>query len=168
MSLLPAIKQKQEGIALPAIDPFTYESVTFNYKNSQILTGSFTVRNVKSFGLSRAKIRTLKSNVTDNTLTITTETFIPKLFSTGKYNSSMKFNALQIDSRGQFNVTMKDIKAKWTMKGKLENINGEDYMKVYKFDLLPEANEMKISVSGLFPDEALSEYRNFVSSRGQI
>lgn len=54
---------------------------------------------------------------------------------------------------------MRDVTAKWNIKGKLEKVNGEDYMKVYQFNILPEAKDMKISVSGIFPDENLSELR---------
>lgn len=75
--------------------------------------------------------------------------------STGSYQSNMSFSAFQIQSKGQYNVTMRDINAKWNIKGKLETIEGEQYMKLYKFDILPEANDMKVSVSGLFPDPVL-------------
>lgn len=106
--------------------------------------------------MSRGKVRSVKSDFDNGQMTIQAETFFPKLFSSGAYNSNMTFNAFKIQSKGQYNITMKDVVAKWNIKGKLENINGEDYMKVHYFDILPEANDMKISVSGVFPDENLS------------
>lgn len=61
-----------------------------------------------------------------------------------------------IISKGQFNVSLFDVTAKWTLKGKLQNINGEDYMIINTFDVLPEARDMKISATGIFPSEELS------------
>lgn len=60
---------------------------------------------------------------------------------------------------GQFNVSLIDVLAKWTIKGKLQKINGEDFMVVNSFDVLPEPKEVKISATGLFPDEELSEWQ---------
>jgi Haemolymph juvenile hormone binding protein (JHBP) len=90
-------------------------------------------------------------------MTIKADLFFPKIFATGSYKSNMTFNAFRLHSKGQYNVTMKDVTGRWNIKGKLEKVDGEDYMKVYKFDLDPEANDMKFSVSGLFTDENLSE-----------
>lgn len=155
---LPTLRTKTENIDFPPVDPFTYDSVTFNYKNSNLLNGGFTVKDVRTYGMSRGKVRSVKSDFTDDEMTIQAEMFFPKIFSTGNYKSNMTFNAFKIESKGQYNITMKDVVGKWNIKGKLEKIDGEDYMKVYKFDILPEANDMKISVSGLFPDEALSRF----------
>lgn len=52
---------------------------------------------------------------------------------------------------------MYDVTNKWTIKGKLQNINGEDYMVITTFDVLPELRDMKISATGLFPNEELSK-----------
>lgn len=157
---LPSLRRKTVNFDFPAVDPFTYDSVTFNYKNSNLLSGSFTVRDVKTYGMSRSNVKNVKSDFTDDEMTINAELHFPKIFSTGKYKSNMTFNAFRIESKGQYNITMKDVTAKWTIKGKQETVDGEKYMKVFKFDIVPVANDMKISMSGLFPDETLSELIN--------
>lgn len=156
-TLLPELRKGHDNIDLPPIDPFVYDSVSFNYKNSQLLTGQFTLKNVKTFGMSRGKVQSVKSDFTDDEMTIHADVFIPKIFSTGNYKSNMTFNAFKMEAKGQYNVTMKQVTAKWNIKGKLVSIDGEDYMNIYHFDITPEANDMKISVSGIFPDENLSE-----------
>lgn len=148
------MRQKHESLNFPALDPFTYDSVTFNYKRSDLFGGTFTVRDVKTYGMSRGKLLRLKSNITDDTMSITAEVQFPKLFSTGDYTADMALNAFKLESKGQYNVTMKDVVAKWNIKGK---VNGEGYMNIHKFDIVPDAKEMKLSVSGLFPDPALSK-----------
>lgn len=120
------------------------------------MTGTFVVKDVKTYGMSRAKILKVKSNFPKDEMNIQAELIFPKLFSTGYYTSDMTLSAFQLNSKGQYNVTMKNVKVKWTIKGKLQKIDGEDYMKVYSFDVIPDAEDMKLSVSGLFPDESLS------------
>lgn len=153
---LPSLRQKIPNFDFPPVDPFSYESVTFNVNNFNQITGSSTLRNVKTYGMSRAKVRSVKSDFT-NGMTIHAEVFFPKVFATGTYTSNITFNNFNIQSKGQYNVTMRDVTGKWSIKGKLETVNGEDYMKVYQFNILPEAKDMKISVSGIFPDENLSK-----------
>lgn len=55
-------------------------------------------------------------------------------------------------------MSLIDVITKWTIKGKLQKINGEDFMVVNSFDVLPEPKDVKISATGLFPDEDLSKY----------
>lgn len=148
-------KNANTPIDLPAIDPFTYDSVTFSYKNSDLLNGVFTLRKVKTYGMSRGKVQTVKSDFKDDTMTIQAEVFFPKLFSTGNYNSNMSMNGVKVQSKGQYNITLKDVKAKWNIKGK---VDGNGFMQLNKFDIFPEANDMKISASGIFPDQNLSEF----------
>lgn len=70
---LPALRQKTEKFNLPSIDPFTYESVTFNYKNSNLINGGFTLKNVKTYGISRGKVRNVKSDFPEDEMTIQAE-----------------------------------------------------------------------------------------------
>lgn len=157
---LPSLRRKTENFDFPSVDPFTYDALTIDYKNSNLMSGSITVRDVKTYGMSRGKVKNVKSDFTDGQMTLNVELHYPKIFSTGKYRSNMTFNAFKINSKGQYNITMRDVNAKWTIKGKQEEIDGEKFMKIFKFDIIPEANDVKISMSGLFPDETLSELVN--------
>lgn len=156
-TFLPSLHKKIENIDLPSIDPFMYDSVTFEYKNSNTVNGRFTVKDVKTYGMSRGKVLKVKSNFKNDEMNLQAEIIFPKIFSTGHYSSNMTVSTFQLNSKGQYNVTMKNLKAKWNIKGKLQKVDGEDFMKIYKFDILPEAEDMKISVSGLFADENLSK-----------
>lgn len=157
-AFLPSLRKEADGLQLPSIDPFSYDSVTFNYKNSGLVVGTFNVRDVKTYGMSRGRVESVKSEFTDDEMAIQASVFFPKLFSTGNYKSNMTINIFKLNSRGQYNITFKDVTANWNIRGKLVQADdGELYMKIYKFDILPEANDMHISVSGLFPDELLSE-----------
>lgn len=144
------------------MDPFLYDSLTFSYKNSGSFVGSFNLRSVKTFGISRGKVQSVKSDFTGGVMKIQAEVFFPKLFSTGNYKSNITLNSLKLDSKGQYNLTMKDVKTKLRIKGKLvKEDDGEFYMRVSRFDIIPEPNDIHISVSGLFPDENLSKLKHF-------
>lgn len=157
-NFLSALHKKPEAIDFPSVEPFTYDTVTFRYNNPNFIQGWLSIRDQKNYGMSKAKVLKVKSDFTDDEMKLQAEVNFPKLFTTGKYKSNMSFGVLKFESKGEFNVSMYDVIAKWTIKGKLENRNGEDYMNVYEFDVLPEVKNVKYSASGLFPDEELSEY----------
>jgi hypothetical protein len=157
-NFLSALHQKPESIDFPTVEPFTYDTVTFKYNNPDFVQGWFTIRDQKSYGMSRAKVIKVKSDFTDEEMKLQAVVNFPKLFSTGNYRSNISLGVFKMESKGQFNVSMYDVTAKWTIKGKLEKKDGEDFMNVYQFDVLPEAKSMKISASGLFPEEKLSEF----------
>lgn len=167
-SFLPSLRGQVQNIDLPSVDPFSYDSMTFDYKNSNLLSGSFTVKDVQTFGMSRLTVKKVVSNFTENEMQIVADIYVPKIFSTGDYTSNMTFNLFQLRSKGKYNVTMKDVSGRWNIKGRLEKIDGEDYMKVYKFDLDPDAKSMKFSISGLFDDDTLSEFEDCIVPKKNI
>jgi hypothetical protein len=157
-SFLPSLRQKPEKIDFPPLEPLKYDRVAFNYKTSDVLSGGFIIRNTKAYGLSYSKIRNLKSNFTENHMKIEIEMGTKEIFITGDYKGNLTFRDINLNSRGKFNVTMIKTVGKMIIKGRLETIDGENYMKVYSFDVFPNPRDMKFSISGLFPDETLSEF----------
>lgn len=158
-AFLPSLRNKVDNFDLQSIDPFSYESLMFNYKNSEAFVGSFNLKNVKTYGMSRGKVESVKSDFANDELSIQANLFFPKLFSTASYQSNVSLNFLQFISKGQYNLTLKDVKAKWNIKGKLDKKEDEElYMKVNKFEISFEADDLKISATGLLPDENLSEF----------
>ena len=155
-TFIPSLRKKSDIFDLPPMDPFLYESITFNYTNSNFMAGTFTIKDVKSFGMTRSKVLRVKSDFKNDEMNIKAEVLVPKLFSTGFYTSNVTLSAFELNSKGQYNVTLKNVKIRMNLKAKLEKVNGEGYMKVYRFDATPDAEEMRLSVSGLFADETLS------------
>ncbi|KAL7039515.1 hypothetical protein ACKWTF_000007 [Chironomus riparius] len=166
---LSALHQEPNSIDFPSIEPFVYDTVTFKYNNPGFVQGWFTVRDQKSYGISRAKVINLKSDFTDEEMELQAIVNFPKLFTIGNYKSNISLGVLKIESKGQFNVSTYDVTAKWTIKGKLEEKKGEKFMKIHQFDVLPEAKNMKISASGLFPDQELNKFaNNFLNQHWQL
>lgn len=138
------------------MDPFRYDSITLNFGESQLVNGIATAKNITSYGMSRAKVLRVKALLKDDEMVVQAEVLMPKISSRGLYLADMTVGGLKLNSKGQYNVTLKNVKIRWNLKGKLQKRNGEDYMKVYKMDIFPDAEDLKISLSGLFPDENLS------------
>lgn len=82
-------------------------------------------------------------------MTIYFDFFLAKSFSIGNYSIAVTTPSpfFTFKSQGKYKVTLVDVYGKCVVKGKLENINGEDYMKLYKFDIDPEASDLLINLS---------------------
>lgn len=139
------------------MDPFVYESGKFEYKQTARIQGSVSVKNSKFYGLSTAEVRGVKSNTTDKTMDLDIDIFLPRVFSEGLYKGEAFFNEIRFASKGTFNLTMKNVAATLQLKGSIVTVDGEDYMKMKFFDMVPTVGEMIISATGLFPDPQLSK-----------
>lgn len=76
----------------------------------------------------------------------------------GYYKSKGKLHNFNINSKGYFNMTMKNVATTSKLIGKLEERNGEEYMKIKSFDMTPIPEDMEIYADGVFPDPDLSNY----------
>ena len=139
------------------MDPFLYESGKFEYKQTARMQGSINVKNSKFYGLSRGEVRGVKSNITDKTMDLDIDIFLPRVFSEGLYKGEAFFNDIRFASKGTYNLTMKNVATTWQVKGSVITLDGEDYMKMNSFDMVPTVGEMKISATGLLPDPQLSK-----------
>ncbi|KAG5675595.1 hypothetical protein PVAND_005488 [Polypedilum vanderplanki] len=153
---LTALHEKPDTLDFPTLEPFIYDKVTFRYNNPDFVNGWFTIRNQKTYGTSRVKILKVKSEFTEDEMKLNAVVNFPKLFSTGNYKSNITLGVFKMESKGQFNITMLDVTAKWTLLGKIEN----GFMNIHQFDVLPEAAKMNMSATGLFPDEELNKFAN--------
>ncbi|CRL01376.1 CLUMA_CG014221, isoform A [Clunio marinus] len=166
---LPTLRDGIENIGIQSMDPFIYEKLSFNIQNNNLLMGKVDVKDVLNYGFSSGVIQSLESNITDEEMSINGKVFFPKMFVSGKYESNVAFNAFRFVSRGQYNVTMKDITAKWNIKSKLVDVNGEAHMKAHYFEIIPEVGSMKFSISGLFPDKSLNQvFSDFFTENWKI
>lgn len=159
--LLPTLREKTPNFDFPIIDPHQPGPLTFKFKNRYVAGGTSNLTNVRTFGISRGKVRSVKSTFKDDRMKLNIEIFFPKLFSTGNYSSLFALNSLlTFRSKGIYKITLTDLNEKWTIKGKLERRAGEDYMKAYRIDVDPEANDIDIHFTGLTQDERLGMHKD--------
>lgn len=149
--------ENTENFIYPQFDPFFYEQASFVFRNSDILGGTFTVKNIKMYGFSKCQVMRVKTTFNSTAMQLLAEVNFPKLFQSGQYKSNFTLRSFKLQSQGQYNTTMKDVSMKWLIKGSTVKINEEEYLKVNRFDAIPDPADVKFSIAGLFPDKPLSE-----------
>lgn len=127
--------------------------MAFTYRD----IGTFSLKDFKGYGISRAKVMNVKTEFKGNEVLFNSDFIVPKILLTGVYKGNVQFSRYKIDSKGQFNITLKGVSGKLKVKGATKNVDGEDYLNLSTFDILPVVNEIKFSITGIFPDPSLSE-----------
>lgn len=138
------------------MDPFFNDAFNISLQNT-IVDGGFAIKNLKMLGMSKAQVKNVKSEFTDFGMDLELDLHFPKLFTTGFYKTNLFLAAIKLLSKGQFNVTMFNVNNKWTMKGKLINVAGKQFLDIYDTDIRMDIGDMDFSVSGVFENQALSK-----------
>lgn len=100
---LSALHEKPETIDFPQVEPFTYDSVTFTYNNPNFVQGSNTIKNPRTYGISKVKVLKVKSEFKNDEMNLVVSNHFPKLFSTGNYKSNMTLGIFKIEAKGERN-----------------------------------------------------------------
>lgn len=140
------------------MDPFVYDSFNGDIQNV-VLDGKYLVRNVTTLGLTNALVRDVESKFNDIGMTLKLDLLFPELIYSGFYKTNLHLTGIKLLSKGEFNATLKNVNNKWTLKGKLVNIDGEKYMKMYDTDIDTDIEDVRASISGVFEDPTLSELK---------
>lgn len=126
--------------------------------------------------MSRGEVRAVRSMADDTSLHIEADIFFPEIYMESLYKGAGKFNSFKVKSKGYVNVTWSKymrratidchwtiifpaaVAVTWKMDGFVERRNGEDYMKIKGFDMIPKIQNMKVSATGLFPDPDVNQF----------
>lgn len=155
-TLLPSLRNKIANIDLPSLEPIVYKSIGFTYRD----IGSFSVRDFKGYGISRAKVLNVKTEFNDDQILYKSEFFVPKILLTGNYKANVQFNNFKLAPKGQFNITLKSVSGRLRVNAETNKVNGDDFLNLLNFDIVPVVKEIKFSISGLFTDPSLSEFND--------
>lgn len=105
---LPSLHKGIPQLDFESLDPYVIDNTVFNFKSDQY-SGTLSVKSGKSYGLSRATIKDVRSEITDDTMKLDVDIFIPRIFIEGNYKGNGQLNTLRLESKGLFNVSM----SKW-------------------------------------------------------
>lgn len=98
-NFLSALHEKPDSIDFPQVEPFLYNTVTFKY-NNPALKGQYTIKNQRTYGISKVKVLNVKSTFTDNEMKLVVSNHFPKIFSSGNYRSNMTLGHFKIEAKG--------------------------------------------------------------------
>lgn len=154
--------ENRNGIQIPQFDPFVLPliRVDFSNLNLQAITGGgFEVKNLEIHGFRNSRVLRVKTNFTDDSMQsmkLLSKLAIPKLFLTGFHGQDLSKNS---QPTGQFNLTLSNVIVKAFFKGHTVFINGENrnVMRITESTMKAESENLKVSISNLFPDPNLSE-----------
>lgn len=146
-----------ENIGFPSVDPLIYKFGHFEYRQSASIRGNLDLKQVKTHGISAAKIHKVKSAFQETEMLMEVDVSFPSIFIEGLFKGEFSLGETKFKSKGDFNLTMKDVATVWNMKGNLTKINGEEFMKITSFDMTPTVGQMKIAANGLVKDKNLSK-----------
>lgn len=163
---MPTLTNPIENIGFPSIDPLTYKFGHFEYRQSASIRGNLDLKQVKTNGISNAKIHNVKSVFEGPEMLLQVDVSFPSIFIEGLFRGEFSLGETKFKSKGDFNLTMKDVATVWNMKGNLTQINGEEFMKITSFDMSPTVGQMKIAANGLAKDKNIS--KNFNSNNKNI
>jgi len=154
--MLPKLQNGQDHI--PPIDPYTINERTYEFKRGDI----YTKLNLKSGtlrGLSTVEIKNVRTNVDDKGVDAEIDVFVPHIFAEGLYKANGKFNNYKVNAKGLYNITLSDTSSTFKLKAIYITKNGEQYIKIVNFDLVPVIGDLKIDLTGLSPDPELNRLR---------
>jgi hypothetical protein len=154
-NLLPELRGEPKFYM--SLDPYVYNTFNGQLQN-MIFDGKYSVKNLTTVGLTDALVKNVKSEFTDFGMKLELDLFFPKLMSSGSYKTNLLLAGIKIVSKGTFNATLWNLNNKWTLKGKLVNINGEKFMKFYDTEIDCNIEDLKATVSGVFDDPTLSKF----------
>ncbi|CAO1325938.1 unnamed protein product [Diamesa serratosioi] len=156
-TLMPSLINPITSIGFPSVDPLNYKFGHFEYRQSASIRGNLDLKQVNTHGISAAKIHKVKSAFKGSEMLLEIDVSFPRIFIDGLFKGEFSLGETKFKSKGDFNLTMKDVATTWNMKGNLTNINGEYFMKINSFNMSPTVGQMKIAANGLVEDKKLNQ-----------
>ncbi|XP_055902480.1 uncharacterized protein LOC129938767 [Eupeodes corollae] len=153
--MLPKLHHGNKELNIPPIDPFALKNTKYDYSNG-VLSGRVALKDAKIYGVSRSEVKDVRFTLNEEGTHMEVDTFTPRLYVEGNYKADMKINEVKMNPKGYFNVTMSGVNFTQLMDGKFETKNGKRFLRLVKFDMDVDIEDMKIYADGLFPDPTLN------------
>jgi hypothetical protein len=154
--MIPKLQNGLGYLNIPPIDPYTVNGTTFDYKRGDI-SATLNVRTATFRGMSKAQIKDVRTKIDDYGMSTEIDVFIPRIYAEGLYKASGKVNSFKINAKGAFNITFKDTATTQKMKGVFETRDGERYLKIESYDIVPTIGDLKVQMTGIFPDPEMNK-----------
>lgn len=154
--MLPKLRQGMPSLNIPPLDPYTINGTTFEYKRGE-MSAMLTLKTATFYGMTNTEIRDVRTTIDENGMTSEIDAFIPTMRAQGLYKGVGKFNNFKINAKGTFNMTFTNTAVTTKTKGVFETRDGEQYLKIVGYDLIPSIGDLKVEMTGLFPDPELSK-----------
>lgn len=144
------------GFRAESIEPLRMDDITLNKPG---LTGGNT--NVIAYGLGSFVVDKLAYEVGPDNFLFDVLLTIPKTNVVGDYVNIFKLGFINARSEGKFKAVVHNMKVRMTTRGRIENRNGQPFVKIESVNVLPRITQIKILLENVFPgNPALSDTIN--------
>ncbi|XP_037033894.1 uncharacterized protein LOC119072724 [Bradysia coprophila] len=154
--MIPNLQKGMDYLNIPPIDPYTVNGTTFEYKRGDI-AATLNVKTVTFHGMSKAQIKDVRTKIDELGMSTEIDVFMPRIYAEGLYKATGKVNSFKINAKGTFNMTFKDTAITQKMKGVFETVDGERYLRIESYDIIPTIGDLKVQMTGIFPDPELNK-----------
>ena len=143
------MRDRSTEFGFPALEPITKDNVVVNY-NMLGVVGVMKSQNMKAFGLTSSSITNVQTSINGDKMKITIDFSTPRLVIKGEYNFDFTSFGFPVKTDGSYDHTLTDSKIQIILNGRLENLDGEDFMKMYSCEVSLNPSEIRLQVTGIF------------------
>lgn len=137
-----------EGFKVDGIDPIDIDDFIVDKQGiySQI-------SNLKAFGASKFRIDRFKVDIEN--ARIDAIVTVPKIEANGLYKINIGRTLLRVQGSGKIRNILPNLKIRFSLKGRIEQRDGEEYLKFESCDVIVKVTSIKIYMENLFANEPL-------------
>ena len=114
------------------------------------VVGVMEFQNLKDFGVTSSSIKNVQTSINGDKMKITIDFYTQRLVSSGEYKFDFVYFGFPVKTNGSYDHTLTDSKTKIILDGRLENLDGEDYMKMYRCEVSLNPGVMEVHLTGIF------------------
>ncbi|XP_041975448.1 putative beta-carotene-binding protein [Aricia agestis] len=140
-------------LGVPGVDPYHQKELRVDYSRNQI-QATITMKQIIVAGLKASTVKDARLKADDDKFHLEVDMFTPRVRVTGRYRGEGGYNAIFVNTTGDFSVNMTDLTYTWKLDGKPEVIDGKTYVRINSFYMHPDLGDLKADMTNENPEFA--------------
>ncbi|KAF6207292.1 hypothetical protein GE061_018533 [Apolygus lucorum] len=137
---------RQLGIG--SLDPWNVQEMDLNLGREQTFKIGFKFNDVNTYGLSKLEVLEVRSNFNNpSNMTLEFDFFNKKIFTEGKYSAEGIISSMPIIAKGEYNMSLSDVKGVFKMWGHVVTKNGEKHLAVDRATMSPDVGDFQFALT---------------------
>jgi len=137
-------------LELESLDPLRVSELEMSY-DANTIAGKVTLRDTVTRGISKLKIMDVRSVANDPTrFLMEIDFYIPKLRTGGLYSMQGHVGDIPIAGDDKYNISLDGVSGTWKLLGSPVEEDGQVFMRIDKFEVVPEVQGLKVHANNLF------------------
>ncbi|XP_046683248.1 protein takeout-like [Homalodisca vitripennis] len=137
-------------LELESIDPLRVAEMAMAY-DANVIAGKVILKDTVTRGIGKLKIMAVRSVANDPTrFMMEIDFYIPKMVTGGFYSMQGHVGDIPISGGDTYNITMGGVSGTWRLTGSPLAEDGQTFMRIDKFEVIPEVQALKVHANNLF------------------